>query len=544
VSTNERAASAPEVEPTWIGKHGLLLVLAALCLANLGVWRASVPTMDDCGHVSDAFAVLRGAWTSNLYHLADAGLLATVAPDPITAHIVMRVFESFASTLGLYLVLRTFPRLRPSAVVIACCLWIASRLCTPTEQNAGVSMFTYSLALLGLAYFLRRPSANRLLAFMLELFWLGQTRPEYFALLIVLPVGGALLIRARRRALPRGEVARPPSRAATWALIAALLASLLVAHRLKPKSGITIDAYLLLGLGQCYAVYYRARHPSEVFAPMTEYQPLLDRVFGHPKTFVGALAHNPSEALRYVAVNTFENLIHLPRIVLANRDRVHSALVMLLFLAGAVAGVVRLAGRYRRGASVAAGLDGEDRARILTLVLFTSSSSVAIILLVPNARYWVAWAPLLYLAIAWAVQELEGLARPRWFAGVSLALVAAVFCFPVFWRVSSNQELFRVVRNVAAPLGPKPSVAGTWVMPYTTFGLSDRATSIDGDLLSIAGIENRTYDLFVVDDLENTSFWTSHEAELRRFEADPAPFGYRLLREVAPYGATIYVRTR
>ena len=64
-------------------------------------------------------------------------------------------------------------------------------------------------------------------------------------------------------------------------LLAALGASFIVAA--GKRSGPPMEAYLLLGLGQCYAEFYKREHPQAQFHAGTEYQKVLDETLGIQK---------------------------------------------------------------------------------------------------------------------------------------------------------------------------------------------------------------------------------------------------------------------
>jgi hypothetical protein len=533
----EPAASA---QPrSFVDRFALLFVITGLLLANFGVWNAEIPLEDEGSYIHQSLALLRaGEFSTNLFLHAYAFLFRHVTSDPVTAHLILRFVSSVISTLGLYLVLGSFSGIRRAAVVIACLVWTASLLCTPTNQTSNVCVFTLALVLPALAYLLRRPSAVSILTFVLSAYWAAQIRPEYLAPLVMVPIGGIILIRARRRARP-SETAAPDWRGRKLAalLVGALVFSRVLAAQQVPTIG--VQSYLLLGLGQCYGVFYAKRHPEEVFAPMTEYKPVLDKVFGHPKTFTEAIANNPREFAHYLAVNGFSNLVSLPRLVLASKNKLYSALVLALLVVGSALGVTRLVRARRAGGQL---LDRELLARLAILVCVLSASACAIVLLVPVNRYFISWVPLLYLWMAWAVNQLLG--RLRWKNATLLAACAAtvIFGLPTFPRHSASQAFIRSIRAAGASFSPGPIIAGAWVLPVAVFAFRDRATFISpGNGLDVDGFRARRYDLFI-DDIGQTTFAVQNRDFLRRFEASPAQFGYRVLPFSSLTGTPVYAR--
>ena len=131
--------------------------MAAFAAANIGIWNAGVPIGDEGIHVLAAMRILEGAPSYNPYHLAYAALLGSVAPDPINAHIVLRIVAALGSMLGLYAVLRAFA-LRPWACALASLAWGVSSLAMPSIQGGNNSIICLALTLPALGWLLHRPS--------------------------------------------------------------------------------------------------------------------------------------------------------------------------------------------------------------------------------------------------------------------------------------------------------------------------------------------------------------------------------------------------
>jgi len=351
------------------GRFGAVVVLLGVLLANFGVWRAGIPFEDESSHINDGFRVLRGEHSTNLYSLLYGALLGTVAPDPMDAHVIMRLVASVGSTLGLFYVLRAFRGLRSTAVVVASLVWACSALCTPPTQNGNICVFSLALILPALGYVLRKTSTLSLLTLALATFWTAQIRPEYLAPMILISVGGAIYLwRKRRHASTGGMPSNGGGRWKTVLVAAALVASLPVVSAFRSPTKTKFDAYLLLGLGQCYAVYYSERHPEEHFTAMTEYEPLLNRVFGNPHSFTEAVANNPRELARYLVTNGFHNLLKVPRALLSNRNKLYNVIVLGLIVVGGTVGLRSLRRRRQDGQALTALSDADDLWRIFLLI--------------------------------------------------------------------------------------------------------------------------------------------------------------------------------
>lgn len=525
---------------------GLAALLAGMALLHVGIGNAYVPLEDEGSHVLAGIAVSQGQPSTNPYYHLYALVFRHLTSDPITAHLLLRTVASLTSAVALYFVLTGFPRIRPAASAIACLAWGASKLCTPTLQSGTSGVLALTLVLLPLGLVLRRPGWASLSLFVLAAFWASQIRPEYYAPLVAVPVVGALYARRRRGA--EGDGGAPGGRsiraAGAVAAVAVLLSALGAARTPRPKA-LGFDAYLLLGLGQCYASYYRERHPDEIFDPMTEYQPLLDRVFDHPKTFRAALAHNPGEAARYFVVNGLENLVKLPRAVLSNKNRFLSALVLLLVGAGSALGVAGWWRARSAGRSTPALSDGNEPWRLGLLVALLSASSCAIPLLIPAARYWLSWAPLLYLWVAWSVENLLAASRSRSVEKLALLGAAAAFGFPIFPRLHSNRGTVLAVRAAGEGMGRKPVLAGNFVLPLSAFAFGDQAVPVNAyNGLSFDELRAGRYDFLQFDLLDHTAIAHRNQELLARFEATPEEFGYRLLAGTADQPPIVYAKLR
>lgn len=547
-----------KVEPPSPGKRGplwsVLLLIFAFVVFSWGIWKARVGFGDDTTPVIEALQAAEAhTYPRNLYVLAYTLLLRWVTPDPVTAALIMRTLVSLGTTLVLFYVLTAFRAyLRRAAVLIACAVWMVTHLNAPLVQYSNLSPFTFSIAALGLGWILRRPTWSGWCGFMLAIVVAASLRPEYLApALLIGGASGVVLLWKTVRA-------RVGVRAFCGALaLAAVLVVVLIAPRFRGSGG--MDRYLLFGLGQCYATFYKTEHPEAAFHPMTEYQELLDETFGQPTSFIGAIAHNPREAFRYFALNARSNLQLLPSALLSTRQTMVSTSLLagrlhaLFLLAGLLAGGVLLGWRIFRAVRGPAPWGRLRRAhgallwQVLLVGLFCAASSAAILMLVPSPRYWISWVPLIYLTVAACFDAL--LRRPV-FAKRAWLLWAAtlgLFCRPLFLHLGPNENHeVTALRHILPKLPETPVIAGIYTRPYQAYAFRGHAISVNaGEGLSAAGMREGRYDVLIVDAAIRTSrVWSENRAFFEAFEVDPAPLGYVKLTEAFTGRRDIYYRPR
>lgn len=520
----------------------LALVLAAAMYASIGIWNAGIPLGDEGVHVLQALKILEGMPSTNLYYMAYAAIFRFITDDPVVAHLVLRFLATVSSTLGLYLVLRSFRSISPLAVLITCFAWVGSSLNSPFTQSGNINLFSLSLVLPGLAYLLRAPSLSSLMVFALSALWAASVRPEYLASLILVTTGGLFLLYFRRN-----MNLSVPKKSAAHAIRIGLLVVALAGSALaifSRSGGPPFDGYLLQGLGQCYSVDYKRRHPEAQFDPMTEYQLVLDKVFGNPRTFTEALSNNPAEATSYFIRNGARNLLRVVPNLLAGSQAIQNVLVKLLLLLGLILGFHKLYRRQKEGNNLKSPSQ-EDVDKFLLLLLFASASFVSILLLIPDARYWISWVPLVYLLFAWVIDQVLDKFKLQRRSNAVLLVCFTILSSPVFFAKHSNQPLIYSLRESMSGLQREPVVAGNFVFGLVTFTFSGKATQINTyNDLSPDGLRNRTYDVFVADGLDGTALWGKNREFFEAFVSKPEAYGYRLFPEGLPAGMRVYVRNK
>jgi hypothetical protein len=538
--------------PDWV------LLVAAFCIFSWGIWKARVGFGDDTTPLLQALhAADAQTYPGNLYVLAYTLLLRWITPDPMNAALIMRTVISLSTTLSLYYVLSAFrPYLHRMAIVMACAIWMVSHLNSPLVQYSNLSPFTFIIASLGLGWLLRRPSWTGLLGFLVTIACAASLRPEYMAPALLIGGGSALVL------LWKAIGARLGTRL-FWSgcSISLLLAVAVIAPRFRAGSG--MDRYLLFGLGQCYAAFYKGEHPNAPFHPMTEYKVLLDDTFGEPTSFFGAIAYNPREASRYFALNTFDNLRRLPATMLSTRQTVvptglagrwHAVFLLVTVLAGGALVARRFIHSWsahgRPWMETLRRYRHEHAAllrQILLVVLFCSASSVAIVLLVASPRYWISWVPLIFLTVATcfdALLRLKFLQRYPW---IFVMAILALFCRPLFLGLGPNENFeVNALRRLAPELPKNPVIAGVYTSPYQAYAFSGHAVAVNaGGDLSTEGVREGRYDVLIVDDaMRSSRVWNNDREFFESFVAEPAPHGYTRLKEGFPVRRSVYYRVR
>jgi hypothetical protein len=548
----------------------VMLLIVAFVSFSWGIWNARVGLGDDTGKVLwGLHAAETREYPRNLYLLYYTLLLRWVSPDPIGAAIVMRSAVSLFTTLALFYVLSSFrPHLHRAAVLTACAVWLASQLNAPLVQHENLSPFTFAIAAVGLGWLLRRRSWRGFVGFAVAITGAALLRPEYFAPgLLIGAVSGVWLLRQTFKTRP----------ILFWSALAAGLSLALIViiprfHQSNPGASQkqrshkqSMDSYLLFGFGQCYAAFYKNEHPEAALDPMTEYRELFDEKFGRPTTFLGVIRNNPREAFRYFALNTLQNLRVLPRAMLITRqkegpkseliDRVPRLFLLTGLLTGGtllttrifVAGVGPKRTPWKESVRRFQHEHWELLWQIMLVAMFATASSVAIIILIAEPRYWISCVPLVYLIVAAcfdSLLRLEFLRKRPWLLWMPALIL---FCRPLFLGLGPNENFeVNALRQIAPRLPENPVLAGMYSRPYQAYAFRGRAVSVwAGFGLSAEGIRKGSYDVLIVDHAMRTSdLWTKNRDFFEAFQADPASSGYVKLTEAYTGRCDIYYRPR
>jgi hypothetical protein len=510
-------------------RRPLLIILLAHALFSIGIWNACDGYGEETNNVRMAFhAVQSHRPSSSLYSDVIALTLRYFTPDPVVALTLLKYLSSLMATVALYLALSAFSGgIRRSAIVFACLVWIASSLDAPYLQSTSLSLFTFAIMLFGIDCLLLRWSIAGVLGFYFFGLLAASLHPEYLVPVVLLTF--FFVARAVRRGCWSWKVA---------ICFALLLTTVFWVHPPAPvlKKLKHLDNYALLGLGQCYADFYHREHPEAVFNPMTEYQDLLNREFNKPTGFCAAVKNNPREALRYFTLNAGRNLFWNVPSAFLDRYREQTAryhhgvlywAVRAILLAGTLLGIARF---YRAGFKtifLRFRNNAEGRAIMLFLALLTTSF-VAVVLLVGTSRYYLCWAPIFYLGVAYCADTLLRQFNLIRYEPQLIVVAFVIFCAPNFLASRPNYE-FDAVRHVAASVKEYPVIGASWAEPDAVIALDGKATAISlWDGIHQADIENGKIDILLIDQSFRTSeTWADQRDFFEHFERQPETCGFK-----------------
>ncbi len=527
----------------WADRH-LVGVLAGLGILSFGIWNTGVPFGDEGVHIQEAIGLYEsGEYSSNTYFAFYVLIFRWITEDPVNAHLLFRFLSALFSTLGLYYVLRGFPNLNRLAITLASLWWATTHLCTPYIQSGNSNLFALALVLPGLGLLVRKVSLPRLIVFVTLCLLASHVRSEYLApLILITSYGLYLLVRKKKQEKQTGTSWL--SKSTVMACLALLATGVYLQTAKNMAADRSSDQYLLQGLGQCWGNYYRKKHPEQVFDPYTEYQPVLNRVFGNPTGFFDAITNNPREAFTYFLINGASNMTQVVPGMLETPSRLKFYLLFAI-LAGCL--IVKLLKSWPQ-------LKGSGRWHFLYeelgwsqpvnfLVLLTTASSVAIILLIPDRRYWISCAPLVYYGVAliftWSLASLQDSPWRR----PALAGLILLICFPLLWLKPGNQRLINAMRQAGQHYLPQPVVAGNFALPYVTFAFQGKAKAINlSHGISWDNLSNQKYDIFIADGLSATTFWQQQKDELDSFIQNPDQYGFWQLSLEKSNGSLVFFR--
>ena len=498
----------PETVVDFGHRHPALMsgafLVAAQAIMCIGLWNGGVPLGDEGVHIIRALSVgwSPRTWTSPFHDVY--ALVLVLLRDPVSAHLAYRFFLAETTALVLWRILHcTGFSLRSS--VGASILWIGCGLGNTLVQFGNINLFAFSVAGVGISLVLTKPTTARRAICIGLLLMASGSRVEYLA-----PAGLLLLVevvRYARRATPRKRVVFIGM---TVACIFAAVAS--VDTRF-------FDGYLLLGLGQCYAHFVHRQNPGLTFNPFTEYGPLLDSVFGSPKTFAAAVLHNPRELARYFALNGLRNaamvvpsMLNPRRIVKLSSITIQGLVPLIVVWAGIATGLALAIRRARQFAT--------PWGKVGYLSVLASSASVSILLHIPDPRYWIGSVPIVYAGVAIALEALLQLSLPRWLRTATIFGALAWLLWPMPWSQLDNQPAIRAAR--AALVGRnQPTFVGTFPEPWVAFvrrgearaeGIERIARNPDWSLEGI--------DLVIVDDsLQQSRIWKENAPKFAVLES-------------------------
>ena len=166
----------------WLWWHPLLFVLLAHTVFSIGIWNARDGYGEETSNVISAFPIIQSPQPgSSIYVDLIALTLRYLTPDPVVAMTLLKYVSFLLATAALCFALSCFVDiLRPSAIIFACLVWIASDLNAPFSQSTSLSLFTFAVMLLGIYCLLRKESILGMLGFYSFGLLAASLRPEYY----------------------------------------------------------------------------------------------------------------------------------------------------------------------------------------------------------------------------------------------------------------------------------------------------------------------------------------------------------------------------
>jgi hypothetical protein len=222
-------------------------------------------------------------------------------------------------------------------------------------------------------------------------------------------------------------------------------------------------------------------------------------------------------------------------------------LARVILLSGAVAGVRRL---YRAGLKYEAFSAGPGQAtrtsarrKLFILAVLASTAFVGMLLLVGTSRYYLCWAPLFYLGVAYCADSLMLAFNLVRYEPQLIALSFLIFCAPNYLTPRPNYE-FDAVRQVAGRVKEHPTVAGWWAEPDTVLALRGNATAMSIPKgIHEADIESGRIDILLIDrGFRESKTWADQRDFFQRFEREPESWGFKKATGIPTGKFDIYYR--
>jgi hypothetical protein len=555
----------------------LLLVLAVL-RTNYGLWNADIPLGDESGYVEKSYELFeKGALSNNIYFDSYIAAFKWVSRDPIVAHYCVRFLASLFSVVGLFLLLSTLSWVSPLGAFVMALLWNLNLLATPLIQFANVNLFCFAVASwAGYLWIGNRWGCSRFLSLAM-LLALVNVRPEYALLpcLLVLWKGVLWTLRARDEGWPRRRVLQLGSLPALLLIVAGTVLATPGLRASAAQRLSYLDKYLFFGLSQCYTAFCVARDPGLHLEPMTEYNALAGKQFPGADGFVAALGVNPGEIGRYFALNFLSNLKHLHYLLptqsvllptgLANHGMaglaemkklagypllwIEQIAICLMVAFGGLWLAVREAVRLRLRSL----REMDDLFFILGLA---AVSSVSMLVLIPDPRYWITMIPLLFWGPAAFISRYlvpsGRAARLALAAALSFVFVNPVFTSALNQIPHKDKDLVLALREKIPAPGKVPVKAlGVYPEPLLSFAIPAHWQSMDnmdvrqGNTTYEAAVRSGENDLVIVDGwLMRTDQYKKEERFFTGFASDPGAYGYQLLLASARQDGPVAVYRR
>lgn len=529
----------------------ILILICSVCLISFGIWNADVPLGDEAGYISESYGLhSSGQYTINLYKLSYVAIFKCLTEDPVNAHYLCRFFTSLFSVVFMYFFLRSFKFLTNEfALILSCVFWAITRLNIPESQFGNINLFTLNLVFPAVILMMRKFSVERALFLVVSVLWAAQIRAEYYATLtVILCWFGYVFYKKDRSELPGFRLGLRVI--AMIFLLFLTLATISVKKTQEPN----FDKYLLLGLSQCYTSLYSKLHPGEKLSAMVEYSDLVNKVFDNPTGFIDAARKNPGETAKYLILNgSINSAILLPGLLRhraipgtgkygKNGEILQISAILLILFSVTALGILKTKTSVSEVARTCTNSIGTGN--LAVLLSLCSASLVSIFLLIPDPRYWISFAPLLFLWIAWSFNFIFGQIRNRPMNIAIFAVLLVLMSMPMFLNKDSNSNVILKMRASTGKSAVKPKIAGLYPGATAFFAFKDKCQVICVSELKISDFDNGIYDFVIADKyLRDSRYWNENSAFMKDFETYPEKHGYSFLCGTKDkYEMAVYVK--
>ncbi|HCE45312.1 MAG TPA: hypothetical protein DET40_17365 [Lentisphaeria bacterium] len=519
-------------------------------LISFGIWHAPLPFGDEGGYINDAIHLNNNhAYSINPYLDFYKFILSVICSDPVYAHYIARLVVSLVSAIGMLFLLDSISMIRSNcAKIITLALWISSYAVTPKAQFGNVNLFTFDLILIGLVPLLRKQSTARIIFFMTMLLWACQIRTEYYIAFVLFLTYFLVFIFLKIKDIYKSFLS---GATCFSAFLLAISVFLIVYDRSRTEKYIEHDSLLIFG--QHYASYYVRVHKDAGVSAMAEYKTVLDKMFNTPKSVPEALKNNPVEAARFLLNNFSRNCVIVVPALLRHRplfipekyekrgECVEIAVILAILAFGGFMGIRSLGFGKTAGYLVSL----SKNCKLHFFILLSSSMIIAMVMLIPDTRYYLPIAPILFSGIALIIQYMIG--KLRFKMKIALIFIICIWlCHPYFIAQSNDHQIVLKMREEAKKIQHEPQITCLSPASIATFAFGTRFKFIPESEFTMESITALRYDFIVVNKyFRESSYWAKDKEGFTRFEKNPEEYGYSLLGSSNDrHEMNVYVKSR
>jgi len=512
-------------------RYSCIIIAAAFCLISIELWQTELPLGDEAHFIGKAMHHnTENRIPINPYFAIYTIILKFISNDPIQAHYCCRILVSCIASLLMFLFLKQFNFLKNDlAILLVCAFWMCCRVNIPFSQFGNANLFAFILVLSSFIPLMKKINCLRISFFITATLWAAQIRTEYYAVLIL-----SLMYFSIRFSFNKNKIPRPATKEILLTLLCLLmpLASIIIIASKRDKA---LEHDLFFCLKQHYSSYYTRTHPGVKFHAMTEYGTVINRVFRKPNSFWNAFANNPKEMLKFLTNNGIRNTciavpgllrhrsLFIPRKYGKKGEIVEIGAILLILTAGIYLGLKQIGFKPQNLKTFCLRIIQDPR--FILMLLLTAAMGVPILLLIPDPRYYLPLVPLLFLSMAWSIQQLLDKCRLRTQIIITVML-GLWFCHPLFIGRPSNRDLILKMREHHSS-EQRPVIAGLVPSFVATFAFGNNHKLVYAGKISLVAIECTEYDFIVINKyFRNSAFWQKHQKFMKRFESDPERYGY------------------